>query len=183
MNELEFKEVMTALEIPIIGIKKYSDYNIYTCTWNGHSISYTTNSPYCLIEDEDKEKEKKISSLIATTILEKYPNISSTIHIPTNPKFLNKTYISSKEGLLMFILESQDYYAKKWELPEIYVAQYQKLLNSITTKLINQTANLSFPAENWIENISLLPKNATKATTKSSTKKRILIQYPQKRLK
>ena len=52
MNELEFKEVIATLEIPIIKNKKYQDFEKYICTWNSLNISYDTRTVAYVIKDE-----------------------------------------------------------------------------------------------------------------------------------
>ena len=167
MNELEFKEVIATLEIPIIKIKKYQDFEKYICTWNSLNISYDTRTVAYVIKDE--QKNKNVTFEIADIISKNNPDDTNNYKI-YKIKENNEVYIYTKEGLLIFILELQDYYARKLGLPEIYVNQYQDLLNTISVNLIKKTETTQYTSSITLDNIE----------KKSSQKKHILTKIPKK---
>ena len=128
MNRLEFNEVMKAVKIPLQ-------------SWNDFQI-YFGDTFYAVVKGS-------VPSEVAEIIYKKYPGNPYGIRINggwigLNPAehIVNLYHIDTKEGLLIFITEMKDYFARQNRLKEKEVKKLNELMvlvNSEILKKINPT--------------------------------------------
>lgn len=155
MNKLEFNTVLKVLGITHTDTKIYPKSEEYFYCYNDLTISFHTSKYYAVVSG-------KIPLEVANIIFEKYPDNPYKIRVNGgqdgwNPKdwclghnYINTYHIDTKEGLLIFFLETFDYQSRKNKLPENYSKLYQQFLNDISRALINEI-NPNISLDNWMK--------------------------------
>lgn len=136
MNRLEYIEVKEATEIPLN-------------RWN--NLIFRFSDTYYTIVEGDIPLE------VANTIYEKYPENPYGIRVNGGCDYCNPNkvfpyyyHIDTKEGLLIFITEMKDYFARKTGLPETDVQRYDELMARINSKILEKV-NLSISTNEWMQ--------------------------------
>jgi len=136
MNRLEYNEVMKAVEIPLH-------------RWNNFTIRFG-GTHYAVVKGN-------IPLKVANAIYEKYPDNPYGIRVNGgcnhwNPNEVYPTcyHIDSKEGLVIFIPEMKDYFAKKAGLIETEVQRFDELMASINSEILKKV-NPSISTYEWMQ--------------------------------
>jgi len=65
-------------------------------------------------------------------------------------KYIHLYHIDTKEGLVIFLTEMKDYYARKYGLPETEVQRFDELMASITDAML-KTINPGMSRDSWMQ--------------------------------
>lgn len=136
MNRLEYTEVKVVTGIPLN-------------SWNNVTFRFS-GSYYTIVEGN-------IPLEVANTIYEKYPGNPYGIRVnggcnDWNPNTIYPHYyhIDSKEGLVIFITEMKDFFARKAGLPETEVQRYDELMATINSRIL-KVVNPSISTNEWMQ--------------------------------
>lgn len=155
MNRLEFNEVMKAVEIynPLTTTGRYAS-SEQVHFWQDVAINFS-GSYYAVVHG-------KIPLEVANIIYEKYPTNPYKIRVSggcsdLDPKkctrddqYLDTYHIDTKEGLIIFLTEMKDYFARKNNLPETEVQRYDELMSTINTEILKKV-NPTISAYEWMK--------------------------------
>ena len=153
MTSLEFHTVFDILNIPVKEFRKPLENYMWKVYWNNFIISFHSGKYYTVIDGA-------IPIEVGNLIYHKYPGNPYKIrveggyedYIPIN-RGNNAFYlyhIDSKEGLLIFMTEMIDYFARKNNEAEIYVKQYPELLEQVSIRLVEKL-NPFITMDDWMK--------------------------------
>ena len=161
MYRLEFNEVCSATAIDDVWTEKIGrmGQNEKFFCWGGLEICFS-GKYYAIVKG-------KIPLEVAEIIYSKYPENEYKIrvqggreeNIPSDwaiediisgEEYIEEYHIDTKEGLLIFITEMKDYFARKNKLPETEVKNYEELLKTINTSLLEKI-NPRIAAYDWMQ--------------------------------
>lgn len=136
MNRLEYNEVKGAT-------------GILLNHWDNVTFRFS-GTYYAIVEGN-------IPLEVANTIYEKYPGNPYGIRVnggcdDWDPNEMHPHYyhIDSKEGLVIFITEMKDFFARKAGLPETEVQRYYELMTTINSRIL-KVVNPSISTNEWMQ--------------------------------
>lgn len=136
MNRLEYLETKGVTRIPLN-------------RWN--NLTFKFGGTYYAVVEGDIPLE------VANTIYEKYPGNPYGIRVnggcdDWNPNEMHPHcyHIDSKEGLVIFITEMKDYFARKDGLLETEVQRYDEIMATINSRIL-KTVNPSISTYEWMQ--------------------------------
>ena len=155
MTKLEFEEVLKATDIynPVEATEEQHGSAEDIHWWNNMAIFFS-HSDYTIVKG-------KIPLEVANTIYEKYPDNHYGIRIEggcsdwkpadwTDGMYISYYHIDTKEGLLVFITETKDYFLRKQNLPETEVKEFDKLYATVNRELLKRV-NPTISPYDWMQ--------------------------------
>lgn len=161
MYRLEFNEVCSATAIDDVWTEKTGrmGQNEKIFSWGELEICFS-GKYYAIVKG-------KIPLEVAEIIYSKYPENEYKIRVQggreedipsdwaiediiSGEEYIEEYHIDTKEGLLIFITEMKDYFARRNNLPETEVKNYEELLKTINTSLLEKI-NPRIVAYDWMQ--------------------------------
>lgn len=148
MTELEFNEVLNAMEINNPIATTHGRYGKKTDVHAWHNIGFNFGGSYYTVVSG------KIPFEVAENIYNKYPDNPYIIRIaggcedwkpsewavtgPNGEKYITGYHIDTKEGLLILLCELEDYYLRKENKKANTMAKYDELLDCVNEGLLSK---------------------------------------------
>ncbi len=126
------------LEVANIIYEKYPD-NQHNIRVDGGESDYVPNEHAVDSQYEQELQENAKQNLAAEIFLKRCQRAQEQMQKRSDEgKYIKKYHIDSKEGLVIFLSELNDYYARKQGLPEINVQRYDEIIASVNAGILKK---------------------------------------------